>query len=782
VTTRRLAKARPALLGCALLIAMPFLLLRAALSGQLVVAGLDLVTWIYPYHVAAARAMGEGRLPLWNPDLYGGVPFLANIQAGVLYPPNLLFVLFRGPQLITWLILLHLVLAGLLMYAFCRRALAVPVAGASIGALAFSIGGFAISQSDHFNQANTLAWMPGVLLAVDQAYRTRSRAWVAALGLMFALQAFAGGAQEQYYTALVAVAWLIVLLVRERKAGARQLALRLVRPLLGALLGVGMAAIQLIPTVELSHYGIRAGGKSLSDANLLALPFHDVIQSVVPNYTTALPTEWVGYVGLVPLLLGAVAVVRGWRDPVVLVLAGLAAVALLVALGLATPVFWLVYHVLPGFSFFRVPPRALLVFTFAAASLAAIGTGRLQRHDRRVWLVLPVAGAVFLAAFPIAWTLQHRSPLPVLTAFLPASRWPLLAAWLALIALASVVGFAARRWPAAIAGLVVLTGIELYAAAQPFDALKPLPASIYATDPLIDAVLPLDSGPFRGLSIAHIGNKTPQVPQSDLDRLGYRGDFRYANLASARVADVPNFPLQSGRATIDGYDGGLLPLTSYLRFRAFLLPAGHNYPDYPIVYLAEQIPDYRLLGLLGVRSIVRDAQPGSATDIEGVTIVDNPEALPRAFLVHTPRPSAGVDADLRAIAAPEFDLGHMVTIARGDCAGGQADTADQTDLLQNGAESLTIRVSSDSPGVLVIGNVDYPGWQARVDGNVQPVLLVDGLIQGVCLPAGQHTVTLRFTPSHWTLAIAISIVSLGLLFAFVIWGGLIPGDSDTRPA
>ena len=46
----------------------------------------DVALYFYPYWEAAARATREGRLPLWNPDLFAGVPFLANPQVGFFYP------------------------------------------------------------------------------------------------------------------------------------------------------------------------------------------------------------------------------------------------------------------------------------------------------------------------------------------------------------------------------------------------------------------------------------------------------------------------------------------------------------------------------------------------------------------------------------------------------------------------------------------------------------------------------------------------------------------------
>jgi len=746
---------------------MPLALFHRALSGRLVIAGLDLVTYFYPYRVMAARVLGQGRLPLWNPDLYAGVPFMANIQTAVFYPPNLLFVLIPGPQAITWSIIGHLALAALLFFAFCRRALGLPVIAAVVGALAFSASGFALTQTDHLNQNNVLAWMPGVVLAVDQAYRLRSRGWALLLGLFIALQVFAGHPQEQYYTAAVAAAWLLMLIVGDRRSGLRQIWSRLSRPLLGGALGVGVAAIQLIPTLEMSHYGIRAGGVPFAEANFLAIPFHELLASLVPDYSTQVPLEWAGSIGLLPLLLAAVAVVRRWRDAVVLLLAGLALAAAAIALGRSTPVFWLAYHVLPGYASFRVPPRVLLVFTFAAAALAAIGAAELQAaHDRKnhTWLVLATAGALFLLAFPLSWFLQRDRLLPALDAFLPAGRWILLAGWLALIATAVGVALAARRWPLLSTGLVLLVAGELYLAAQPLDAARPLPASFYSPDPLIDQALPNDRSPFRSVSVAQPAGKHPPIPERQLDALGYGKDLRYANSRPGRVGDWPNFPMQSARATLDGYDGGLLPLTSYVRFRGLLVPAGRDKADYPIPALTDQVPDLRLLGLLGVRYIVQDAGASSGTPdglaTEGVSILENPDALPHAFLVHTVSASAGIEEDLSALANPYFDVKTQVIVAGGSCTGGSSGGADQVELVRNDAERVSVRVTTDSAGLLVIGTTDYPGWQARVDGKSQPVLLVDSLVQGVCVPAGRHDVELAFTPSHWALAVGLSGLSL----------------------
>ena len=50
----------------------------------------DLLTYFYPIYRATAAQLARGAVPLWNPYQLCGIPWLATLQAGVLYPPHLL--------------------------------------------------------------------------------------------------------------------------------------------------------------------------------------------------------------------------------------------------------------------------------------------------------------------------------------------------------------------------------------------------------------------------------------------------------------------------------------------------------------------------------------------------------------------------------------------------------------------------------------------------------------------------------------------------------------------
>ncbi len=773
-----LGERRADLAAIALLLALPLVLFWRTLSGTMVVAGYDLILYSYPYRVATARAVTHGQFPFWNPDLFGGVPFLANIQAAVLYPFNLLFIWPGGPQLLSWSIIVHLALAGIFLFAFARAALRLSPAPAALAAVAFAASGFAIAQSEHLNQIDALPWVPALLLAFDRAYVTRRPAWSAALAVMLALQIFAGHPQDVYYGLLLLALWAVVLLLRSRAAGARSMFLPLLSPLIGLAAGVLLSAVQLLPTVELTRYSIRSGGLPWSEATAFSLPGRGVLGNLLPDYTAGLYTEWAGYIGLLATVLAVFAVIRRWRDPAVAVLALAALLALLFALGPLTPVFWLGYHLLPGVASFRVPARALLVSTVAGSLLAGVGAAELLRllGERRWRAALWPAGLAFLLLLLEAggYALQHLRPhLSLLKVFQTPIPGRQLVIWLVIVlALAGgTLTLRGRRrvWMSLL--LPAIAAVEMVLAAQPLNPLHALPASIYQPNTTLDSGLPSDTSPYRSLSLAGL---------TDQQLNGGLSDPRFRAYTARRGIDQPDFAMQVGRATLDGYDGGILPLASYVRFRSLLLPPGTtNVPDYPLIVETDQVVRPDLLALLGVSRILVQATavapPGSslapARVIGSVLVLENPSALPRAFLIHDVQASQGSQQDLSRLASAALNPLSQA-IASQPCAGQPSSGADRVQLTANSENALEVSVSSDSPGLLVVSNADYPGWQAQVDGHAAPVVQVDDFLQGVCLAPGTHRVQLAFTPTGWPLAIGLSLLGLLLVLYLGVAGNL----------
>ena len=202
--------------------------------------GGDLVSFLFPTYRFAAGELAAGRLPLWNPALYGGAPFVGDIQAGFLYPPNLALFLANPTFSYTslqWLAMLHMYWAGLGLYVLLRalrfETIAPPGSqgrtdrvqisrpAALFGALAFALCDPLFIHLGNLNLIAVLSWLPWILAAYVKALEAARwsngwRAgwgWAALAGVLLAVSSYAGHAQSTLYVGLALViytaGWLV---------------------------------------------------------------------------------------------------------------------------------------------------------------------------------------------------------------------------------------------------------------------------------------------------------------------------------------------------------------------------------------------------------------------------------------------------------------------------------------------------------------------------------------------------------------------------------------------
>ena len=106
------------------------------------------ITYIFhPWKAFASEVLQSGRMPLWNPYAYCGMPFLANWQSAVFYPFSLFFYFFHFPAALKLFHFTHIFLAGLFAYLFGRKqGLSAPSAAAIM--LVFAFNGYIVTRSD----------------------------------------------------------------------------------------------------------------------------------------------------------------------------------------------------------------------------------------------------------------------------------------------------------------------------------------------------------------------------------------------------------------------------------------------------------------------------------------------------------------------------------------------------------------------------------------------------------------------------------------------------------
>ncbi|MFN8534313.1 MAG: YfhO family protein [Dehalococcoidia bacterium] len=618
---------------------------QIALTGR-IMAGYDLITYFYPYREAVNAALRNGRIPLWNPEIFLGVPMAANIQTAVLYPPTWLTVGLPAPQAITVHTLLHVFLAGIGMYAFCRASVGLDRLGALVGGLVFMLSGFFSGQTGHPNQLAASAWIPIVFVLFEQACRRRSFPLVVAAGLALAAQFLAGHTQETYLT-LVALGmfcafqlllgtkralvmglpspagWRAHLLLAGRMLSRWAAEISFVTLAFGVMLtvGVGLAAAQLVPTLELSGESIRAGGLSFKEVTSFSLRPWELLRALMPGYLENPFSEYLAYVGILPLGLALVALGVRVRNPYTLFFFGMAILALFMALGNFNPFYEYVYRYWPGITLFRVPARWLFLYTFAVATLAAIGASAFTQQSaerpsfaalRRRQLGITV---VIIAAFGLIWLLHPLLVFP---------RREVLAIWVPMVGLTLALILAGLPWsPNRWLGvaIVLIVAVELWVARGDLELSHPIAPGAYTSmRPAISQLL-ADPSVFRVLAISEGTFDPGDLGDLKLilqDELTPERIQEYVSAIKYHEFLTPNVPMRFGIATIDGYDGGVLPLRRYVDFKNVILESAESLaggvaarpnnraPDGILREQLDALPDSQLLGMLNVRYAVMD--------------------------------------------------------------------------------------------------------------------------------------------------------------------------------
>lgn len=742
-------------------IGAPFVLMAPVyLTGRAIFWGTPLLQFV-PWWSLAWETIKAGHLPLWNPLVGMGAPLLANYQAALFYPPTWLYFLWAGlggvPATAWWMALqiaLHLAFAGLGMALLARRLgwgeLAQTVCG-----LAFSLSGYLVARS-HFLSINAaVSWLPWILLLTYQLATSKRRGiqtlWLA---LAVGLQLLSGHAQTTWYTLLLAGAWGGYWGWRtENWRGIW----RVGRRFLGALvLGVGLAAVQLLPTAEYLLQSQRAAqydyslamqysfwpwrSLTLLAANLFGNPVHGDYWGYGNYWEDAI------YVGLLPFLLAIGAVLRRGKTSqeksFVRFLVATTVISVLLALGDNTPVFpWLYSHV-PTFDMFQAPTRYTLWTMFALALLAGMGVESWRKPQGRslYWSRLGTAGAfaVVLGAGMGQYLLTRNEVVfgELKTTFVPALAlagvWGVGTGVLNLLAPTRGGRKVARSW---IWAVVSIVAVDLLVAG-------------WGLNPAIDLSLYAERNGEQWEPQFPEGDGRVYLPGDEEQELKFERFLSFETFSldepwiNLRAVAVPNVNILDGIASANNFD----PLVPG-RYATWMEALDAADSKVQIAMLAQ-------MGVGWVQHIDADAPLGVRFD----RVEDG------ARLRWVPCAQVALDGEeaLKLIRKGQADYREAVVLEKHaaelepDCF---PEVRGRAVVLSEHANQVVARVEAPTEGWLVLSDVWYPGWEAWLDGERVPIERADYLFRAVRVGEGVHQVIFSYRPLGLYLGAGVSLFS-----------------------
>ncbi|HEY3444591.1 MAG TPA: YfhO family protein [Paludibaculum sp.] len=660
-------------------------------------AGPDIVTQVLPWYQFQASEWHAGRIPLWEPNQWFGQPLIGQAQPGVAYPLN--WVLFALPLRDGWIKQVHLhvyfVLIHLMAAWFayklarelkCRRLAAV------FGASIFSLAGW-LGSTEWPQMINGAVWAPLVFLYLFRATKCRApiRSSILA-GFFLGMAWLSGHHQIPIFTSLAcAGVWIWSLYEnRERRLAAAFL-------VFWAMAGA-TAAVQILPAQEYGRLAHRWVGVTdpISWDQKVPYDVHKTFNFKPPNLLGIVIPGYFEhsdpFLGTAALSMALLGITLAWRRRETRVLTSVAIGGLLFSLAHHTVFHGLLYALVPNVEKARSASMAIFIFGFCASMLAAIGLHHLLDRPESPWPGRLARSAAIFGGFIFAtrFVIMQVKGFPGIT-----EDRSMVIALAALLLCATLLGKLAPRTVAlCLLGLFLVEVTNSNGFFFPSVEEKNRTALLRTTSEHSD--------------IAAFLRRQPGMSRFETDEslLAY------------------NFGDWYGLPQANGY---LASITSNVVLHETHQPAAKR--------------------LLGVAYRIGNApteyfQEDVFTSRTGLKVYRHSDVLPRAFSVHRAvriQQRNQAPAQMKDIETRTFMLQEPPALA--ECAG-----TDRVVIQTYKPTQVKLAASMSCRGMVILADTWFPGWQATVDGKDTPIYEAYGLVRGVVLESGAHSVEFNYRP------------------------------------
>lgn len=731
--------------------------------------GIDVVRMFFPWKHFSVEMIKRGELPFWNPYNFSGNPHLANLQTGIFYPFNIIFLLF--PFNFAWLIFIILqpFLACLFTYLFLRE-IRVSRVGSVFAGMAFAYSLYFTVWLEWGNIGHAILWLPLALFLIEKIIKKLEMKWILLFIFSLASSILAGYIQATIYLFLVVFAYFFfrILSLGEQKDRRS----KVVAVLVAGVTALLLCSVQLLPTWEIFQLSARKAYSPEKISELL-LPWFYPIASFVPDFfgNPASRNYWypgtyierVSYIGVIPLFFALISVFYRRKEKMVLFFVSLVVAVLLLALNLPPARFF--YGMKIPIISTTVPTRILYILAFSMAVLAGLGVD-FYLKNRKVKKVASLA-FLFLGFYVFFWLFTFIAPniFPNhwwLSYLNISQRNLILPTTFAFLGTTLIVFSSWRNNQKVIFWVIILITV--------FDLLF-----------YFKKITPFSPPEFI-------------YPETEIMKFLQEnaGINRFWGYGSGYIES--NFSTFTRTYAVDGYD----PL--FIRRYGELISASDNgkikdpIPRADVVLaggygqeaLRENPFRQQLLNLLGVKYILQkdeglvdEWQPDYQTFPQEIyeliwqkgkwQVYENKSVLPRFFLVGDYQVEKDKQKIVDLIFDPEFPLRKKVILEESLPSDFvlDKDLVGQVENLEYQANKVEFKISSSGNGLLFLSDNFYPGWKAKIDDQETKVYRANYAFRAIFVPQGEHRVVFSYCPDSLKWGAVLSLIGLGIVIILV---------------
>ncbi len=711
----------------------------------------DTVRQMYPWKTLAVTSLKQGKLPLWNPYNFSGTPLLANFQNAALYPPGILYLLIGQIDAWTILIILQPLLAALFTYLYARK-LGMKPHGSALSAISYGFSGFMAVWLEYNTVGHVILWLPCILLSIEHLREKPRALWLALLAAAHAFALLAGHPQVYAYTLLFSLVYACMRIEKRMRVYIAGF----------TVLGVGAAGIQILPGIELIMHAARSPHESanlftkilISPWQMLSLPFPNFFGN--PATRTYWPADtFVGKVttiGLIPLFFSLSAFRR--KDGITRWFIAATAVTLLLITD--NPLSRMLYRIPIPLVTSSSPTLMAFLFSFSLAMVCGLGLDywmsdkhSVRKLIRRTVEVIGVFAVLFLAAKLIpSWSGHAAVAVRSLIYGAMLSAVTLVLFWVA-IKLPKV------RVPA-ITLLLFVHVLDLFVFFNRFNPF--VPKQLVYPDHAVFSYL-LNKTPDR-----YWGYGTAGIPANFASQYGiyspegydplypkWYGEFLYA-YKNGTLMETFDDTTRSDAAIRSGFgDGGLSDLNKqkilsalsvqYILDRTENAGSEQTYPP-SVVKPVDAFEDWRMY--------------------------ENLSSVPRVYFADQIMIYKNASEFAQIFFSPKTDMSRTVLMSAEPVGIPRNTVGGSAAFVSYEPEHVLISTDREMPGVLVLTDTYFPGWEAAIDGKPAAIIRVNWTMRGITVPGGKHIITMSYLPKSVTYGGFLSMISIGA--AIVILG------------
>ncbi|MDP3025387.1 MAG: YfhO family protein [candidate division Zixibacteria bacterium] len=720
-------------------------------------------------------------IPLWNPYLFGGLPFVDAMHGDTFYPLAILQFILPIYKALGWKLVLTIFLAGIFTF-YCMRTLGFSRGISIIGALAYMFSANLVSwvYAGHDGRMYVTSLLPLNLLFLEKSLRSRKLIHFILFGGTIGLLILANHPQLAYFAMWGLGLYFLMSLIWDYKDN-RKVA-RLIKPVayfvVALVLGLALSLVQILPPyIYVNKYSPRAeGARGYEFATSWSFHPEELVSQFVPEFAGLnLETEnsyWgrnpfkinSDYGGIVPLLFAIVALVLV-RNRKVWFFSGLGLLALIYSLGAHTPLFRLFYYFVPQVKSFRAPGLILFLLVFSVLVMALFGLEKIlhgvkdlkdKKKINKLLLVVVLIFFGFAFLFSVAGSGLLSLWNGILYSDIPAQKKDIM-----LLNLPNITrGF----WISFLLVGGVVAGVYLYLQGK-------LKRSYFLF--WIGALLFLDLWRWDAKFIQNFDYQTYFQKDQAIDYLKQDKE-PYRALVIPGTFPMSNFLAFYGIDEAFGYHGNELKRyddfteKSYLESARTQAEYGQRYLD----FLFGPKPDLLNVKYLLFRGVFPDTSKYKLVLRAGdKNLYINSNYLPRARMVYKYEVIKDKDKILQRLKEPDFDYRGSIILEEEPkiegCRDASLCVSTPARVTEDKINSLTVEAETDKPGLLVLSENAYPAWKAFVDGKETKIYTADYIFRAIPLEKGKHKIDLIYSSKPYNIGKTSSILT-GLFYLFIL--------------